>query len=109
MKNNLINHAMDEMPKRGASEKPAASKGGSEVGNERKADVRGAQEGGSRAEGRSETPRIGPGETHIKHAVRELHEQHPIHHSDHGPHHGTDHHIRHQPLHGMTPSKGYGR
>lgn len=45
----------------------------------------------------------------LRHAVHELHEQHPIAHHDHGPHHGTTHHIRHQPLHGMKPSKGYGR
>lgn len=31
-------------------------------------------------------------------AVAELHAQHPIPHHDHGPHHGTDHHIRHQPM-----------
>ncbi len=29
-------------------------------------------------------------------AVAELKAQHPIAHYDHGPHHGTDHHIRHE-------------
>ncbi len=76
--------------------RPAASKGGSEVGNERHADVRGAQEGGSRAEA-SHNP--------LTHAVRELHEQHPIHYADDGPHHGTDHHIRHEPMHGLHPGR----
>ena len=83
------------------SERPAASRGGSEVGNERKADVRGAQEGGSRAEA-SHNP--------LTHAVNELHTQHPHHYSDHGPHHGTDSHIRHEPMHGLHPgrhSKGH--
>ncbi len=31
-------------------------------------------------------------------AVAELHSQHPIPHHDHGPHHGTTHHIRHKPM-----------
>lgn len=31
-------------------------------------------------------------------AVAELQSQHPIAHHDHGPHHGTDHHIRHKPM-----------
>ena len=38
-------------------------------------------------------------------AVAELHAQHPIPYHDHGPHHGTTHHIRHEPLHGMKPSR----
>jgi hypothetical protein len=46
----------------------------------------------------------------LKGAVDELLKQHPIAHHDHGPHHGTDHHIRHQPLHGLHSShdSGYG-
>lgn len=31
-------------------------------------------------------------------AVAELQSQHPIPHHDHGPHHGTTHHIRHKPM-----------
>lgn len=34
-------------------------------------------------------------------AVHELHSQHPIPYHDHGPHHGTQHHVRHEPLHGL--------
>lgn len=41
-------------------------------------------------------------------AVKELGAQHPHSYADHGPHHGTTDHIRHMPLHGMSPSK-YGR
>jgi hypothetical protein len=37
----------------------------------------------------------------LRGAVTELHAQHPIAHDDHGPHHGTDHHLRHEPLHGL--------
>lgn len=70
-------------PKRSSSSKPAPATG---VGNEKRADVRGAQMGGDKAEG-------------LGGAMRELHEQHPIKHFDHGPHHGTDHHMRHEPMH----------
>ena len=73
---------------------------GSDVGNERKADVRGAQEGGSMAEA-SGNP--------LSHAKHELKSQHPHEYHEHGPHHGTRDHIRHKPLHGMKPSKGYSR
>ena len=65
-------------------------------GNERKADVRGVQEGGSRAEATGSV---------LSGAVRELHKQHPHEYDDHGPHHGTDDHIRHEPLHGMKPGR----
>ena len=41
------------------------------VGNEKKADVKGVQEGGSRAEGR-----CGPGNTKLSHAVGHLREMH---------------------------------
>jgi len=66
------------------------------VGNERKDDMKGAQMG--RPEDKNP----------LRGATRELKAQHPIEHHDHGPHHGTDHHIRHEPLHGMKPH-GYGR
>lgn len=77
---------------RQTSARPSPAAG---VGNERKADVRGVQEGGSAAEGR-----CGPGESHLRHAVDELHRQHPHHHSVGGHHHGDEHH-RHVPMHGM--------
>ena len=62
------------------------------VGNERKPDVRGAQEGGSVAEAGGHV-----GHTHLRHAVHELHEQHPHHHSAGGIHHTKDH-LRHEPM-----------
>ncbi len=66
-------------PKSGhAKPAPAASPGG-----EKKADMKGAI-GGSPTDG-------------LSGAVSELKRQHPIAHHDHGPHHGTDHHIRHEP------------
>lgn len=74
------------------------------VGNERKADVRAAQEGNPTDKGRGVMHHEG-----LKGATAELHAQHPIPYSDHGPHHGTDHHIRHIPLHGMSPSGKYCR
>ena len=103
-KESMMNKAAGEMPHRQTSSKPAASKGGSEVGNETKVAVRATQEGGSKAEAANSPI----GSTKLGHAVRELHEQHPIHYSDHGPHHGRNDHIRHEPLHGMK-SGGYGR
>lgn len=59
------------------------------VGNEKHENVRGAQEGGSRAEA------AGPGKSHLHHAAEELRSQHPHHHSMGGVHHTTDH-IRHE-------------
>jgi hypothetical protein len=103
-KESMMNKAQGEEPKRVDSSKPAGSKRGPEIGNETKADVKGTQEGGSRAEGANSPI----GSTKLSHAVKELHSQHPIHHSDHGPHHGRTDHIRHEPLHGMK-SGGYGR
>jgi hypothetical protein len=60
-------------------------------GNETKADMKGAILGNPT----DKSPLHG--------AVRELHAQHPHPYHDHGPHHGTTTHIRHQPLHGLKP------
>lgn len=95
-----MNRAEGHEPKSGHS-RPAADHRGDDVGGEKKANMRGALDG---------NPTDGMysslvGHTHLSHAMKELHEQHPIEHHDHGPHHGTDHHIRHEPLHGMKPGK----
>lgn len=71
------------------------------IGNEKRADMS-VQSGGSAAEARG-TPGIGS--THLGHAMKELHAQHPEHHMDRGPHHGGKMHERHMPLHGMKPGK----
>lgn len=89
-----MNKAEAAEPKSG-HHRPAGPARGSDVGNETKADMKGGLEG-------QPTDGMRGG---LSHAVRELHEQHPIAHYDHGPHHGTDHHIRHEPLHGMKPHK----
>jgi len=78
---------------RGTSSKPSPPAG---VGNEKHENVKGAQGGGSRAEAAG----MGPGETHLGHAVAELHSQHPHHHSVGGVHH-TEDHIRHLPMGGL--------
>lgn len=65
------------------------------VGNEKKADMKGAQLGQPTDKG------PGPGKVSLSGAVAELKSQHPISYADHGPHHGTTHHIRHEPLHGL--------
>lgn len=89
----MMNKAEMHEPKSG-HKAPAGAKGmGSDVGGESKANMRGALDGSH------------VGHTHLSHAMKELHEQHPIKHHDHGPHHGSDHHIRHEPLHGMKPGK----
>lgn len=74
---------------RDTSAKPSPPTG---VGGERKENIRGVQEGGSRAEAAG----MGPGRSHLGHAVEELHSQHPHHHSIGGIHH-TEDHIRHVP------------
>ena len=91
-----MNRAESRMPHSG-HDKPAASAAmrASDVGNETKADMKGALLG---------QPTDGNPLCAAKH---ELHSQHPHHYSDHGPHHGTKSHVRHEPLHGMKP--GYGR
>jgi hypothetical protein len=79
----------------------AASKGGSEVGPERHGDVRGVQEGGSRAEAKGAVLHTSSGvvgETHLKHAVNELHRQHPHHHQAHMTNKETKEHDRHHPV-----------
>lgn len=81
---------------RGTSSKPSPPTG---VGNERRENVRGAQGGGDRAEAAG----MGPGRSHIGHAVEELKKQHPHHHSEGGIHH-TEDHMRHE-----TPRTHYGK
>lgn len=68
-----MNKAEGHEPKSGHSA-PAPAAG---VGGEGKANTSGAGIGGASAE---------------------LRKQHPIAHHDHGPHHGTTHHIRHEPV-----------
>lgn len=92
----MMNKATGEEPKSG-HRAPAPATG---VGNETKADMRGAQEGQP-----TDKMPIGPGSTHLKGAVDELRAQHPISYHDHGPHHGTDHHIRHSPH--VVPNAGH--
>lgn len=70
------------------------------AGPEKKHNLKGAQLGQP-----TDNMPIGPGHTGLSGATRELKAQHPIAYSDHGPHHGTTHHVRHQPLHGMKPGK----
>lgn len=90
-----MNKAEEKEPKSG-HDKPAGKTHGSAVGPERKDDMKGAQMG----QPEDKNP--------LKGATRELHEQHPHGYDEHGPHHGTKDHIRHQPLHGLKPT-GYGR
>lgn len=45
------------------------------------------------------------GETTLSGAVGSLHRQHPIQYDDHGPHHGSDHHVRHAPA--VMPNKSH--
>lgn len=94
-KEGMMNRAEEKEPRSGHT-RPAPAAG---VGNERKADVKGTQEGGSMAEARGTRGALSG-------AMHELHSQHPHEHHDHGPHHGTKDHIRHEPLHGMRPHKG---
>lgn len=87
-KESKMNRAEAAEPK-GGHKAPAPAAG---VGNEAKADVRGAQMG---------QPEDG---NPLRGATRELHSQHPHQYHEHGPHHGTRDHIRHEPV-----GKVYGR
>jgi len=89
-----MNRAEEAEPHAGHARPAATSGRHHDAGGEVKADIRGAQMGNPT----DKSPLHG--------AVKELHEQHPIAHHDHGPHHGTKHHIRHEPLHGLRPHKG---
>lgn len=91
------------MPKGGADvarEKPAGKTGSkpqSNVGNETKPDMHGALMG----KPTDHNP--------LRGATKELASQHPHSYSDHGPHHGTKDHVRHQPLHGLHSKGSHGR
>lgn len=91
---NILNKAAAEQPKSG--HRPPAGGQAKPVGNETKAETKRTQEGGSAAEAAG-NPLHG--------AVQELGRQHPHGYDDHGPHHGTTDHVRHEPLHGMKPGK----
>ena len=71
-----INKAESYEPKSGHNKPAGSGKGASmDTGDMGKANMAGA----------------------FSNAVAELHAQHPHAHYDHGPHHGTTHHIRHKP------------
>lgn len=76
--------------KRQTGDRPSPAAG---VGNEKKADVRGTQEGGSRAEAA-----CGPGDTKMSSAVAELYRQHPHHHQATMTNKETREHDRHHPV-----------
>lgn len=82
-KSGMINKAASEMPKREARTKINVGS----VGNERQAQVRATQEGGSAAEAAGNP---------LRGAMQHLHSEHPHSYADHGPHHGTSDHIRHE-------------
>ncbi len=98
--NKLSGKALAHEPHRGGdadkSEAPAASKGGSEVGEEKHY---------SRKAWTGNPSEHNP----LKGAVGHLKSEHPYKHDDHGPHHGKKHHDRHEPLHGMHPKSRHGR
>lgn len=82
-----INSAQAHEPKSG-HEAPAG-KFHNPVGNESKANVKGAQNG---------KPTDG---NPLRAAGNELRSQHPHAHNSHGPHHNDKSHVRHVALHGM--------
>lgn len=80
-----INRAATERPSRQVMSKRDIGS----VGRETPVSPRVVQEGGSAAEAAGNP---------LRGAMRELHSQHPHHYTDHGPHHGTSDHIRHEGL-----------
>lgn len=82
----VMNPAGKVLHDRGTSSRPSPPTG---VGDEHRGNVKGAQSGGSRAEAAG----MGPGSSHLGHAVGELRAQHPHHHSAGGRHsHGHPEH-----------------
>lgn len=65
---------------------PRSKRNVGSVGNETKADMRGALEG----QPTDKNP--------LRGAISELHSQHPHKYDDHGPHHGDMSHMRHKPM-----------
>lgn len=91
-----INRAQSSInEKRETSDRPRQG----HVGNQKKADLKGTQLGGSRAEAAGNP---------LSRATEELRSQHPHRHDDHGPHHGGSEHIRHEPLHGLHEGRHEG-
>lgn len=90
-KESKINRAGENVHKSGGDDRKnasGASKGrGSDVGNEKKADMKGALDSNP-----------GVDKNPLRRGVSELKSQHPIAHDDRGPHHHTDHHLRHKPM-----------
>ena len=86
----------------GRSGKPgmtSRSKSGSGgVGNERKADTKGAQMGGSAAEAKGTRGALSEATAHLR-------SEHPTKHDDIGPHHGGNDHVRHSPA--VAPNRGH--
>lgn len=95
-----MNRAAESPHKSGGDDRrndSGASKSrGSDVGNERKADMKGAF--GSNP-GVEKNP--------LRHATSELREQHPHHHMDRGPHHHTTTHVRNKPFTETMGKKEY--
>ena len=89
-----INSAAAAQPRSGA-QAPAGPTG---PGAESKADMSGAFAG---------KPAVGVARqlSTLSGAMSELKDSHPVQYYDHGPHHGTAHHRRHEPLAGMNPKK----
>lgn len=90
-KEGMMNRAAGDVHKAGGDARPGpASRGGaktkSDVGNETKADMKGAQLGNPT----DKNP--------LRGAMAELHSQHPERHDDLGPHHGGTAHLRHRPM-----------
>ena len=83
-----MNRAEAREPKSG-HDKPGGKSKGDPVGNEKRADMRGALEG----EPTDHNP--------LRGAVKELHVQHPHSYDDHGPHHGGSEHMRHESMRDM--------
>lgn len=78
-----MNKAAGRVPSNSA---PTSRRNTGSVGNESKADMKGAMEG----QPNEKNPLGG--------AIRELHSQHPHAYDDHGPHHGDMSHVRHKPM-----------
>ena len=81
-----INKAAESESGNRGMKAPSSRRNSGGVGNETKADMKGAMQG----QPSDKNP--------LKGAMQELHSQHPHKYSDHGPHHSDMSHVRHKPM-----------
>lgn len=100
-KEGMMNRAQENVHKGAGDDRKNAS--GAKKGN--KAESNAGKWSPAETREAIDTSNPGTEKNPLRGAGNELRRQHPIAHDDHGPHHGKDHHLRHEPLHGLKGKK----